>query len=160
MFTNLRSRIQKDEEGFTLVELMVVVLIMAILMAIAIPTFLGAQNKAKDSSAKADLRNAMTAAKSLSADQGGNFTTVTHGALTTSEPGIKFAAVGSKTAVGVYVGTAGADITLVKESKGGTFFAITSTEAGVTASCSSDDITVINTNAGCVGESDTTSWTS
>ncbi|MEY2553081.1 MAG: type pilus assembly protein PilA, partial [Ilumatobacteraceae bacterium] len=41
-----------SDTGFTLIELMVVVLIIAILLAIAIPTFLGAQNKAKDRSAQ------------------------------------------------------------------------------------------------------------
>jgi type IV pilus assembly protein PilA len=51
------------DDGFTLVELMVVVLIIAILIAIAIPTFLGARTRAQDRSAQSDLRNALTAAK-------------------------------------------------------------------------------------------------
>ncbi|MGH2673324.1 MAG: prepilin-type N-terminal cleavage/methylation domain-containing protein, partial [Actinomycetota bacterium] len=39
---------RKDEEGFTLIELMVVVLIIGILIAIALPTFLGARARAQD----------------------------------------------------------------------------------------------------------------
>ncbi len=62
MITQMRERLKK-EEGFTLVELMVVVLIIAILIAIAIPTFLGARERAQDRAAQSDLRNAMTAAK-------------------------------------------------------------------------------------------------
>jgi type IV pilus assembly protein PilA len=54
---------ERDEDGFTLIELMVVVLIIAILIAIAIPTFLGARQKAQDRAAQSDLRNALTAAK-------------------------------------------------------------------------------------------------
>ncbi|MDE3206718.1 MAG: prepilin-type N-terminal cleavage/methylation domain-containing protein, partial [Acidobacteriota bacterium] len=46
MLSSIKERRDRDEEGFTLIELMVVVLIIAILLAIAIPTFLGARNGA------------------------------------------------------------------------------------------------------------------
>src|SRR6202521_3886862 len=60
---------QKDEEqGFTLIELMVVVLIIAILIAIAIPTFLGARSRAQDRAAQSDLRNGLTAEKTIYTD--------------------------------------------------------------------------------------------
>ncbi|MHB8512537.1 MAG: prepilin-type N-terminal cleavage/methylation domain-containing protein, partial [Actinomycetota bacterium] len=39
---------RSEESGFTLIELMVVVLIIAILIAIAIPTFLGARQRAQN----------------------------------------------------------------------------------------------------------------
>lgn len=74
MLESLRRR-QEDEQGFTLIELMVVVLIIAILIAIAIPTFLGAQDRARDRAAQSDLRNALTAAKSIGSDFEGNWQT-------------------------------------------------------------------------------------
>lgn len=49
-----------DERGFTLIELMVVVLIIAILLAIAIPTFLGARERANARATQSNLRNALT----------------------------------------------------------------------------------------------------
>ena len=69
MLQALRKRLHNDEEGFTLIELMVVVLIIAILIAIAIPTFLGAQQKAKHRQAQSNVRNALTAAKTVFSDK-------------------------------------------------------------------------------------------
>jgi prepilin-type N-terminal cleavage/methylation domain-containing protein len=51
-----------DDNGFTLIELMVVVLVIAILLAIAIPTFLGARSRSQDSVATTSLRSAALAA--------------------------------------------------------------------------------------------------
>jgi len=56
-------RPNRGDEGFTLIELMVVVLIIAILIAIAIPTFLGARTRAQDRALHSELRNSLTAAK-------------------------------------------------------------------------------------------------
>src|SRR5436305_9924936 len=60
---------RRDEEGFTLIELMVVVLIIAILIAIAIPTFLGARTRAQDRQAQSNLRNAFAAEKVVYTDR-------------------------------------------------------------------------------------------
>ena len=62
------ARRRDAEEGFTLIELMVVVLIIAILIAIAIPQFLGARSRAQDRAAQSSLRNALTAAKTAYTD--------------------------------------------------------------------------------------------
>ncbi len=55
--------IRRDDRGFTLVELMIVVLVISILIAIAIPTFLGARQRAQDRAAQQLLRNGLVAAQ-------------------------------------------------------------------------------------------------
>jgi type IV pilus assembly protein PilA len=56
------------EDGFTLVELMMVVLIIGILVAIGLPTFLGTRTRAQDRAAQANVRIAFTAEKAHYAD--------------------------------------------------------------------------------------------
>ena len=103
---NISPTERREDKGFTLIELMVVVLIIAILLAIAIPTFLGAQNKAKDRSAQSSARNALTNAKVIYADSGVYFhatdlpLSATDGTsmiekLNIAEPSLKFQALES-----------------------------------------------------------------
>jgi type IV pilus assembly protein PilA len=106
MLEILRKR--RDDEGFTLIELMVVVLIIAILIAIAIPTFLGARQRAQDRAAQSNIRNAFTAEKTFYTDSQAYTSTVA--SLTAIEPSLSYTnAAGSLAATGnvVYVSVSG-----------------------------------------------------
>ncbi len=140
VIAKLRARRDGDESGFTLIELMVVVLIIAILIAIAIPTFLGARSRAQDKAAQSSLRNALTAAKTIYTD-GEDYQDATigdTGKLKATEPSLTFvdATPALTTAQGpkvVSVQTSENQVILAAISKGGNCFAMKDTVVGTGA---------------------------
>ena len=122
----IERRHKGQEEGFTLIELMVVVLIIAILIAIAIPTFLGARQRAQDRAAQSNARNALTAEKTIYTDAQAYTNSAT--SLIAVEPSLHFVAdeipgaANQTNEVAVSVNAAGDTVTLGVLSKSGTCF--------------------------------------
>lgn len=104
----LINRIQKKDKGFTLVEIIVVLVILAILAAFTIPTMIGFVNDAKKKAAIAEQREIYVAAQAITtekvatnkaADLG---LTVTNGVITAGEAtNLGSAAVGANSPTGV-----------------------------------------------------------
>jgi type IV pilus assembly protein PilA len=122
------------ESGFTLIELMVVLLIMAILLAIAIPTFLGVKGGAQDRSAQSDLTNGLTAAKAYYTNVGSYGTAgAVVASMTTSEPELSWqtGSVTSGTAHGISVAVydTGQVLVLATQSASGTCWYAADVEA-------------------------------
>jgi type IV pilus assembly protein PilA len=122
-----------EDAGFTLIELMVVLLILAILLAIAIPTFLGVTKSANDRAAQSNLNTALVNANSSFQTNSQQYpvtaTIVTN--LGTAEPNLSFAtgattyATSGKQSMSVYVDPSatatltGQGIILAAQAKGG-----------------------------------------
>jgi len=105
---------------------MVVLLILAILLAIAIPTFLGVTKTANDRAAQSNLNTALTNAKAIYQTQGQSYTsssvttaTLLASSLSTAEPSVSFLSTAStgQGVVSVAVDTAGDGIVLAAFSK-------------------------------------------
>jgi type IV pilus assembly protein PilA len=67
---NSLSRRERDESGFTLVEVLTISIIIGVLSSIAIPLLHSQTSRAQDATAASDLRNAATAMESYFSDHG------------------------------------------------------------------------------------------
>ena len=83
-----RARMSEDG-GFTLIEVLVVILIIGILAGIAIPNFINQTHKATDGAAKVLVRTAETAAESYATDHDGVYTGLSFAELQAIEPTLK-----------------------------------------------------------------------
>jgi type IV pilus assembly protein PilA len=98
LLTRITRRL-KDEEGFTLIELMVVVVNIGVLIAIAMPTFLGARNRAQNRAAQVNLRNTVVAARTAYTDNV-TFSGATTTGLALVDPSLTYLAAGTPSAAG------------------------------------------------------------
>src|SRR5437588_7274225 len=150
MFKAIHDRLNNDEKGFTLIELIVVDLIIAILIAITIPTFLGARQRAQDKQAQSNIRNALTTEKTYYVDNQAYTSTAAN--LTALEPGLDLSQANAATRgvlptlVKVGTDTAGG-VCLESDSKSGSKFYLVDITAGTqagtwyakNATCPADD---------------------
>ncbi len=87
---NLASRAERDEAGFTILELMVCLAVIAALLSIVIPSVISYEGKTKDRAAQTDLRYALDAEKVYFVD--GEQYTASVPDLTSLEPGLNYSA--------------------------------------------------------------------
>lgn len=122
-----------DEDGFTLVELLIVIAIVGILAAIVIPSFLNQREKAVDASAKSALSTARVAIETYATDNDNDYTSATPARLKAIEPALNDSSASALAVSGT--GPTGYTLTVTSTSGNRTY---TFTRAGgvTTRSCS------------------------
>ena len=122
----------RREAGFTLVELAIVVLIVAVLIAIAMASFPATRHRAQDRDAQADLRNALSAEKAHFADH--EAYTQVRAELVAIEPALAFDAAADQAPItgSIAYAASGSTVTLATRSATGTCFYLRDSASGGT----------------------------
>jgi prepilin-type N-terminal cleavage/methylation domain-containing protein len=91
VLATVRRRLAVEQSGFTMLELLVVMIILANLMAIAIPSYLTIKTRAQQQAAKANVRDAAPAVIAYGSDNTGTASDVDANASTTGYAGMTLA---------------------------------------------------------------------
>jgi type IV pilus assembly protein PilA len=139
------QRAMRKQDGFTLIEILVVVLIIGILAAVALPSFLGQTARANDAAAKTQVGTLQTAMKEFAMDNDGSYKGATLAKLEATEPTLK----DETTAVAKEVsGATATSFEIESEAVGSSdVYKLTSSNGEVTRSCTPVDA------GGCKGGS-------
>ena len=84
------ARVKRDERGFSLIELLIVIVIISLLAAIGIPMFLSQRERAWAAQTASALKNAATAMDAAGVSTGGDYTGFTVPQLVADE-GLRYA---------------------------------------------------------------------
>ncbi len=124
------------QRGFSLVEVLTVVIVLGLLAAVAIPMFVGQRDKGGDAAAKHLLRTAYATVEAASADQR-DYSGIDVARLNATEPSVHFAAAAPASAGDQQVTFSGeaTGYALSTTSGSGTTFTLSRDAAGVHRTC-------------------------